>query len=769
MFSKHFAFFLVVLVFFPITSHLFVDSTSWVKAGYYYSGNEIAASEIKSTLFTHLLCAFAFINSTNYNVFINSSEEHNFFTFTDSVKLQNPSVITLLSIYGGRENSSIFNSVINQSSYRKSFIDSSIKTARKYGFQGIDLCGVSPKQGNELANFATLLKEWRIAITSEARNTKKIELVLVMAGYYLKASDSFSYPFESMQKNLDWVHFVAYDYHLPEKDSVTGFHAALYGSSGWENTDSGIKEWRKRGFTSNKLVIGLPYHGYAWTLVKQGEGGVGKPASGPAITRDGSMSYKWIKSYIKSFGDGVVSSYNDTFMVNYFTVGSISWVNFDDVDVIKEKVSYAKKNGLLGYNVFQVGNDDNWVLSTAAAQEVDEDHHDKRLVIIVLVTIMTAALLMGTLFCYYYYQRTITFITKMIHKLKIYLSAAEVDVYQDSYDLIVFGYPTIKVSTDNFSKENKLGEGGFGAVYKGKLQKGQEIAVKRLSENSNQGLEEFKNEITLTARLQHVNLVRLLGYCTKRNEKLLIYEYLPNKSLDHFLFDPKKSILLDWRKRVNIIEGITQGLVYLQEYSNFTIIHRDLKASNVLLDHEMNPKIADFGLARMFEKNELEANTNRIVGTYGYVPPEYVRKGIYSPKYDVYSFGVLLLQIISGKASSHYYGSHENMNLLEYAYELWMEGRGVEFLDPSLDDSTCHCKIMRCMHVALLCVQENSTDRPSMLEVDSLLKNEGTHVSTPNMPAFSMKKHEDDKGDTSKLRLKFYSINEVTISEMVAR
>ncbi|CAL5198750.1 unnamed protein product [Lathyrus oleraceus] len=761
MLLKHFAFFLVVPIFFPLTSHLFANSTSWVKAGYYYSGNEIAASEIKSTLFTHLLCAFAFINSTNYNIFINSSEEHKFSTFTNTVKLQNPSVITLLSIYTGRENSSLFNLMISQSSYRKSFIDSSIETAREYEFQGIDLRGVSPKQGKELANFATLLKEWRNAITSEARNyTSRIDLVLVMAGYYLKASDSFSYPFESMQKNLDWVHFVAYDYHLPEKDSVTGFHAALYGSSGWENTDSGIKEWRKRGFSSNKLVIGLPYHGYAWKLVEQGEGGVGKPASGPSITKDGSMGYKWIKSFIKSFGYGVVSSYNDTIIVNYFIVASTTWVNFDDVEAIKEKVSYAKKNGLLGYNVFQVGNDDNWVLSMAAAQELDDHHHNKRLLIILLLTIMTAALLMGTVFCYYYYQRTITVITKMIHKLKIYLSAAEKDVDEDSYDLIVFGYLTIKVATDNFSTENKLGEGGFGAVYKGKLRKGQEIAVKRLSENSNQGLEEFRNEITLTARLQHVNLVRLLGYCTKRNEKLLIYEYLPNKSLDHFLFDPRKSILLDWRKRVNIIEGITQGLVYLQEYSNFTIIHRDLKASNVLLDHEMNPKIADFGLARIFGKNELEANTSRIVGTYGSVPPKYVRKGIYSPKYDVYSFGVLLLQVISGKRSSHYYGSHENMNLLEYAHELWMEGRGDEFLDPSLDDSTCHCKIMRCMQVGLLCVQENSADRPSMLEVDSLLKNEGTPVGTPNMPAFSMKKHEDDKGDT---------MNDVTISEMVAR
>ncbi|KAK2358055.1 cysteine-rich receptor protein kinase [Trifolium repens] len=512
----------------------------------------------------------------------------------------------------------------------------------------------------------------------------------------------------------------------------------------------------------------LVWERYAWTLPKRGEGGVGKLASGPAITIDGAMGYKLVKSFIRSFGDGVVSCYNDTFVVNYFTAASTNWINFDDVEAIKEKVSYAKKNGLLGYNVFQVGNDDNWVLSKAA-YEVDEDHHNRRLLIIVLLTTLTTALLMGVIVFSYYHQGTATTVTRMIYKLRIYLSEAEEDLDENGSDLIVFGYLTIKVATDNFSEENKLGEGGFGAVYKGKLRKGQEIAVKRLSETSNQGLEEFKNEISLTARLQHVNLVRLLGYCTKKNEKLLIYEYLPNKSLDHFLLDSSKSILLDWRKCVNIIEGITQGLLSLQEYSNFIIIHRDLKASNVLLDDEMNPKISDFGLARIFGKYELEANTSRIVGTYGYVPPEYVRKGIYSPKYDIYSFGVLLLQIISGKRTSRYYGPHENMNLLEYAYELWMEGRGVDFFDPSLDDTTSPCKIMRCMQIALLCVQENSADRPSMLQVDSLLKNESTIVGTPNVPAFSMKKHEDGKEDTSNYGFKFSSINDVTISHMVPR
>ncbi|PNX77054.1 G-type lectin S-receptor-like serine/threonine-protein kinase, partial [Trifolium pratense] len=422
MFSKHFAT-IFFLVFLSLTSHSIAgDTTSWIKAGYHYSGNENSASTIKSTLFTHLLCAFAFINSTNYNIFINSSEEQKFSTFTNTVKLQNPSVTTLLSIYAGTENSTVFNSIINNSSHRKTFIDSSINTARKYEFQGIDLCGVLPMQGKELANLATLLKELRIAITYDARKTKNPELVLVMAGYYIKASDSVSYPFESMQKNLDWVHFIAYDYDLPKVENITGFHAALYGLSGWDNTDSGIKEWRKRGFSSNKLVIGLPYHGYAWTLAKRGEGGAGKLASGPAVTVEATSTY---------------------------------WINFDDVEAIKEKVSYAKKNGLLGYNVFQVGNDYNWVLSKAA-HEVYEDHDNRRLLIIVLVTTLTTAFLLGT----------VSTITRMIYKLRIYLSAAEEDLDENCSDLIIFSYLAIKVATDNFSEENKLGEGGFGAVYK---------------------------------------------------------------------------------------------------------------------------------------------------------------------------------------------------------------------------------------------------------------------------------------------------------------
>lgn len=170
-------------------------------------------------------------------------------------------------------------------------------------------------------------------------------------------------------------------------------------------------------------------------------------------------------------------------------------------------------------------------------------------------------------------------------------------------------------ATCNFSEENKLGQGGFGPVFKGQFPDGLEIAVKRLASHSGQGFTEFKNEIQLVAKLQHTNLVRLLGFCSHGEEKILIYEYLPNKSLDFFIFDETRRALLYWTKRLAIIEGIAQGLLYLHKHSRLRVIHRDLKASNILLDHEMKPKISDFGLAKIFSTNDLEGNTRRIAGT----------------------------------------------------------------------------------------------------------------------------------------------------------
>ncbi|XP_039169837.1 cysteine-rich receptor-like protein kinase 14 [Eucalyptus grandis] len=229
-----------------------------------------------------------------------------------------------------------------------------------------------------------------------------------------------------------------------------------------------------------------------------------------------------------------------------------------------------------------------------------------------------------------------------------------------------FKISEIRTATNSFAEGNKLGEGGFGKVYRGRLPNGQEIAVKRLSQSSGQGIQEFKNEIVLVAKLQHRNLVRLLGFCLEGEEKLLIYECVPNKSLDYFVFDPDKSKQLNWPRRYNIISGIARGMLYLHEDSQLRIIHRDLKASNVLLDNDMNPKISDFGMARIFGVDQTKANTRRIVGTYGYMSPEYAMHGQFSQKSDVYSFGVLLLEIICGKRNDYYYRSDGGETLESY-------------------------------------------------------------------------------------------------------
>ncbi|KAI3910972.1 hypothetical protein MKW92_035602 [Papaver armeniacum] len=315
----------------------------------------------------------------------------------------------------------------------------------------------------------------------------------------------------------------------------------------------------------------------------------------------------------------------------------------------------------------------------------------------------------------------------------------------ETHELQIFGLVCLAIATNNFCLKNKLGEGGFGPVYKGKLQNMQQIAVKRLSKSSRQGIEEFKNEVELISKLQHRNLVKLLGCCVEGEENMLIYEYLPNKSLDAFLFDPRNKACLDWNKRFNIIGGIARGLLYLHRDSRLRVIHRDLKVSNILLDENMIPKISDFGMARIFGSNQTMDNTVRVVGTLGYMSPEYMIGGTFSEKSDVFSFGVLVLEVVSGKRNNSFYNPERPLNLLLHAWRLWNEGKWAEIVDEDLGDLYSPFEVMKCVHIGLLCVQNRAVDRPTMAEVDVMLSSE-TDRPAPKEPPYTFPAPSNNPG-----------------------
>ncbi|CAN1754715.1 Cysteine-rich receptor-like protein kinase 43 [Linum perenne] len=298
---------------------------------------------------------------------------------------------------------------------------------------------------------------------------------------------------------------------------------------------------------------------------------------------------------------------------------------------------------------------------------------------------------------------------------------------------LLFDLRTLQVATNFFSELNKLGHGGFGPVYKGLMPDGQEIAVKKLSLDSRQGLTEFTNEVKLLLKIQHKNLVTLLGCCIEGPEKMLVYEYLPNKSLDYFLFDRKKSSSLDWATRFRVITGVARGLLYLHEEAPMRILHKDIKASNILLDERLNPKISDFGLARLFSEDDTHVNTFRIAGTPGYMAPEYTMRGYLSVKTDVFSYGILLLEIVGGRKNLDPRLGQDQADLLNHAWKLYQAGKTLELLDPSIDKYNSE-EVGMCIQIGLLCCQQTVIDRPDMNSVLLMLSSDSFTLPEPGKP-----------------------------------
>ncbi|KAF9620656.1 hypothetical protein IFM89_013682 [Coptis chinensis] len=280
----------------------------------------------------------------------------------------------------------------------------------------------------------------------------------------------------------------------------------------------------------------------------------------------------------------------------------------------------------------------------------------------------------------------------------------------------------IKAATNNFDSDNKIGEGGFGPVYKGLLSDGTIIAVKQLSSKSKQGNREFVNEIGMISALQHPNLVRLYGCCIEGNQLLLVYEYMENNSLARALFGYEESELkLDWPTRHKVCVGIARALVYLHEESRLKIVHRDIKATNVLLDKDLNAKISDFGLAKLDEDENSHIST-RIGGTLGYMAPEYAMSGYLTAKADVYSFGVVALEIVSGKSNTSYRAKEECLYILDWALVLQEKGELMDLVDPRLESNYIKEEVLGMINVALLCTNSSPTLRPTMSSVVSMLE-----------------------------------------------
>ncbi|XP_042028154.1 probable leucine-rich repeat receptor-like serine/threonine-protein kinase At3g14840 isoform X2 [Salvia splendens] len=285
-----------------------------------------------------------------------------------------------------------------------------------------------------------------------------------------------------------------------------------------------------------------------------------------------------------------------------------------------------------------------------------------------------------------------------------------------------FSLRQLKVATNNFANANKIGEGGFGPVFKGVLSDGTIIAVKQLSSKSKQGNREFVNEIGMISALQHPNLVKLYGCCMEGNQLMLVYEYLENNNLARALFGPVEHQLhLDWPMRQKICIGIARGLAYLHEESRLKIVHRDIKATNVLLDKKLVPKISDFGLAKLHEEDDTHIST-RIAGTFGYMAPEYAMHGYLTDKADVYSFGVVVLEIVSGRSNRSIRPKEDNYYLLDWAISLKAKGDMLELVDRRLESTFNKEEMARAINVALICANVVAAERPSMSAVVTMLE-----------------------------------------------
>ncbi|KAL8201323.1 hypothetical protein R6Q57_012662 [Mikania cordata] len=359
-------------------------------------------------------------------------------------------------------------------------------------------------------------------------------------------------------------------------------------------------------------------------------------------------------------------------------------------------------------------------------------HHKRLSKVIILPIVMAVSSMVALLVAFYAWKLKLKSKRKGSNDIKL--------LNMLNRSSLNFKYSTILKATNAFDEANKLGQGGFGTVYKGLLPNRREIAVKRLFLNQRHRAWDFYNEVNIISSVDHKNLVKLVGFSCSGPESILIYEYLPNRSLNHFIFDAVRGKELNWGKRYDIIVGIAEGLAYLHENNKTRIIHRDIKAANILLDSRLNAKIADFGLARSFKQDKNHISTG-IAGTLGYMAPEYIAYGKLSEKVDVYSYGVLLLEIVSGMPNRGIRTSEDPSNLISIAWGNYMQGSMEELFDQNLmlnngTSSKLKKEIERVIHIGLLCVQEVASLRPTMSMAIQMLSKNIDPLPSPSNPPY---------------------------------
>ncbi|PWA35293.1 Chitinase II [Artemisia annua] len=499
----------------------------------------------------------------------------------------------------------------------ESYISTFASTVKRNNPKVIPLLSIWTQNGN-MTHVGTLFNEWRVAIDSELKQSKKDQkkLILTMVGYYVPELDSLSYPVDSVRRNFDWVSLRSYDYHTRFTDkftyNFTAAHTALYDPSSRVNTDYGINEWVKRGLPADKMVLGLAYHGYAWTLLDPNDNGIGAPAKTGSIIGDGSLNYEYIRKYLSGYKIDPV--YNSTYVINYFTFGSL-WVGFDDVEAIRAKVAYAKEKGLLGYNAWQVPNDHNWDLSKAAAQEKDKHGYDRKLLAVTMPTIASVILLLGCIICYRRRRVIIAKVKKLMSKGK-----------SSDHNQQVISFADISEVTNCFSKENKLGEGGYGPVYKAYVLLKEGSALEFIDPSLDDTSSSFK-----LIRCMHVGLLCVEEKWIHRPSMLEVSAMLRN---EHANVPIPKRPAFSTNKDEDEKKGAMMEEVCSVNIQTISQLLPHIKSSNIFLDEHFEAHLADFVLARLIPSYDTHVTTD-LVGTLGYIPPEYGQASVASYKGDV--------------------------------------------------------------------------------------------------------------------------------------